>query len=479
MDRHMFRTALPDSLRVVVVAALLALAPSVLAQELEIAVSPTPVGSGARAAGMADAFVAIADDATAASWNPAGLVQLERPEISVVGSFNAVFEEFSAPWHPELKGEQDVSNYDLNYLSVAYPLPFLVLGRNAIVSLNYQRKYDFSRDFVTDYNKAYVTSQRPLLLYKQWDFKQDGGLSTLTPAFAIELTHRLSVGVAVNFWRSSLLSENGWDQSIRRESVNFAGSWMTYRQKETTESYSDFSGENFTLGLLWNPNDRWSIGLRYDTAFTGEVDYELKEWTIYTGFINDLDVVASVRKHKRHVRFPDTLALGAAFRPTDRLTLALDIARTDWNDFYVKDNNGNRRSLVDFSDQNEPLTRSRFDPTYTVRFGLEYVLLPKEPRETMPHLWTLRGGLFYDQEPASGRELDGFHWPGDVGDGDPDDFYGLAAGVGLQLWQRVNIDFAYQLRYGNDVNSDFIRGVTGFSEDVLQHRALLSTVIYF
>ena len=39
---------------------------------------PSPVGSGARAAGIGSAFVAVADDATAASWNPAGLVQLER-----------------------------------------------------------------------------------------------------------------------------------------------------------------------------------------------------------------------------------------------------------------------------------------------------------------------------------------------------------------------------------------------------------------
>ncbi len=42
-------------------------------------------GSGARALGMAGAFTAIADDATAASWNPAGLCVLERPEASLVG----------------------------------------------------------------------------------------------------------------------------------------------------------------------------------------------------------------------------------------------------------------------------------------------------------------------------------------------------------------------------------------------------------
>ena len=47
----------------------------------------SPVGSGARALGMGSAFIAIADDATAASWNPGGLIQLDRPEISVVGDY--------------------------------------------------------------------------------------------------------------------------------------------------------------------------------------------------------------------------------------------------------------------------------------------------------------------------------------------------------------------------------------------------------
>jgi hypothetical protein len=43
-------------------------------------------GSGARAAGMANAFIAVSDDGTAASWNPAGLGQLRKPELSVVSS---------------------------------------------------------------------------------------------------------------------------------------------------------------------------------------------------------------------------------------------------------------------------------------------------------------------------------------------------------------------------------------------------------
>ena len=40
---------------------------------------------GARSLGMGGAFAAVADDATAAFANPAGLTQLTRPEISVEG----------------------------------------------------------------------------------------------------------------------------------------------------------------------------------------------------------------------------------------------------------------------------------------------------------------------------------------------------------------------------------------------------------
>ena len=40
--------------------------------------APMPSGSGARALGFAGAFTAVADDATAASWNPGGLWLLSR-----------------------------------------------------------------------------------------------------------------------------------------------------------------------------------------------------------------------------------------------------------------------------------------------------------------------------------------------------------------------------------------------------------------
>jgi hypothetical protein len=111
-----------------------------LPPSFNFATSPNPVGSGARAAGKAFAFIGVADDATAASHNLGGLVQLERPEVSIVGSYFRRLETQDVT-QPETRVEdQAFGSLDLNYLSGVYP--FQLLRRNVVVSLNVQRLFD-------------------------------------------------------------------------------------------------------------------------------------------------------------------------------------------------------------------------------------------------------------------------------------------------------------------------------------------------
>src|SRR3990170_6721045 len=106
--------------------------------------TPLPVGSGARAIGQGSAFIAVADDATAASWNPGALIQLERPECSVVYSFLSTQQEFNPGSTGLSLSNEAVSRSDLNYVSMAYP--FRVFGKNMVAALNYQQIYDFHMD---------------------------------------------------------------------------------------------------------------------------------------------------------------------------------------------------------------------------------------------------------------------------------------------------------------------------------------------
>ena len=433
-------------------------------QELEFPISPSPVGSGARAAGMADAFVAIADDATAASWNPAGLVQLERPEFSVVGSFNALREDFDALGHPEFLSEHTDSNVDLNFMSFVYPLPTLPTGRNASVSLSYQRKYDFSRSFETDFLTSFQIGSLVADQLQTIQYDQEGGLSAITGTLAVELTRRLSIGVAINFWRDSFLGSNGWSQTTDEFALTSIGdNEPTVTERSLTESYRNFRAENYVIGILWNFSEGWNLGVRYDTGFTGT-----------TKFRSDSSSFETVNE-KRRVEFPATLALGLSRRVNDRLTFSVDFSFTKWEKFRVTREDGSQFSLIDASDPRDTDSPSNFDPTITVRLGVEYLFIDRIQRERMDYLWSLRGGLFYDQEPASGESLG----DGNGTSGEPDDFYGIAGGIGLLVHGSLNLDLAYQLRYGPNVNADFFRGVDGFNEDVTQHRVLVSAVLYF
>jgi len=69
------------------------------------------IGVGARAAGMGEAYVAIADDATAVYWNPAGIARLSGQSISInhtAWPANVLFDQaayvFSIKWIPGMLG---------------------------------------------------------------------------------------------------------------------------------------------------------------------------------------------------------------------------------------------------------------------------------------------------------------------------------------------------------------------------------------
>lgn len=439
------------------------------AAQLEFSVSPTPVGSGARAAGMADAFLSIADDATAASWNPAGLVQLQRPEISVVGAFNSISEEFRSSDLPDLNSEHNVHAAELNFLSVVYPLPVSLGTSNISLSLSYQRKFDFSRAFDVALTNMTDLNGTPINSVTTHNFDQSGGFATISPSIAVELTEKLSVGASFNIWRSSFLSENGWEKEVNSVATTTIGTGEPQITTQTSrEEYNDLEGENYIIGILWRPTPKLSLGIRYDTGFTGDVDFQGR-------LVRNGMELANVEEN-REIRFPRTVSWGASYRFSDRFMMALDMSRTDWNDFYVESESGQKFSLVDGTDIDDPDTATDLHPTMTVRLGGEYVFIPKNTGVELNRLWSVRGGLFFDQEPASGRSIAAGR---PIGDGEPDNFYGFAAGVGLLAFQRFNFDVAYQFRYGNDVNSDFVSGVESFSEDVIQHRLIFSTVIYF
>ncbi len=415
-------------------------------QRIEIPSSFNPVGSGARALGMGGAFIAVADDATAASWNPAGLVQLEEPEMSVVGAYFYREEDLDFGTNPDGNGNQSVSKSRLNYMSATYP--FVLWGLNMVVSANYQNLYDLTREW----NFVLKQSSDVLDIIEDVDYDQDGTLSAWGLAYSVQILPTLSFGVTFNFWEDGIY-RNDWDQTVVQSgSGTLAGNRFTFESRSKDEF--SFSGFNMNLGILWNVTGGLNFGAVLKTPFTADIKHQ----SSFSSSIKFPDLPAAdssfSERSTEHedLDMPMSYGIGLAYRFSDNFTASFDIYRTEWDDFKLEDSNGNKISPI----SGLPSSESDVDPTYQARLGAEYLFI------TNKYIIPLRGGVFYDPAPAEGS---------------PDDFYGFSLGSGI-AGGRFVFDIAYQYRFGNNVGESILQNFD-FSQDVKEHTVYSSIIIHF
>ncbi len=108
-------------------------------QNIVLRNSFSPIGAGARGVGMGGAFIAVADDGTAATFNPAGLAQLRRAELALVG----VGSELSSTVQGSglIQGDSSLASHGaIDFVGLA--IPFDVSGRRLTFQLAYQRAVD-------------------------------------------------------------------------------------------------------------------------------------------------------------------------------------------------------------------------------------------------------------------------------------------------------------------------------------------------
>ncbi len=393
---------------------------------IEGASSLNPVGSGARAAGMGGAFIATADDATAASWNPAGLVHLEKPEFSLVYGYFNRDQSFSSGVHPEVSGNDQSMNADgINYASVA--VPFTLFGKNVVTSLNYQRLIDMNKSYgIPTYNFDPTTQMN------NFKYSQNGYLSTISPAFAIQVMPELYVGVALNIW-NDFLGASSWE-STQEGDIPLAGGLFRNKYKYT------FSGLNATVGALVNL-DKLSIGAVVKSPFNAT--------------IHQKDIGGGGMPDKKETwKMPMSVGLGLAYRFSDKFSSSIDAYWTQWSASVWKDFIG-----AEWNPIAGDLTANvgKPDDTTSVRLGAEYLFI--NDKSVIP----VRAGLFYDPQPGFKKV---------------DDYYGFSLGSGY-TYQKYSFDIAYQLRKGNNISAPEIVADGTVTSTTMQHTVLTSFIYRF
>jgi hypothetical protein len=191
---------------------------------------------GARSIGLGGAFVAIADDATAAFANPAGLVQILRPEISMELRFTASYND------AEFDPDQGISG--LGFFSFVFPAQRWALAlyshQMGSVTFGYDGLDSAMREFTV---RSYAA------------------------AAAIDITENLSVGAGLSYFNGdrspgagvSGFSDADWGLNaglLWRASPawNLAGFYRQGPEFEAREAQSCFSfPDEYGFGVAFRP----------------------------------------------------------------------------------------------------------------------------------------------------------------------------------------------------------------------------------
>jgi hypothetical protein len=386
-------------------------------------------GSGARAAGMGNAFIAVSDDGTAASWNPAGLSQLVKPELSLVYSAsrrNLFLEGYRTRDRSALFTALRTPNTatDLEFASAA--VPFSVGGRPVTVQVGWRRLFQISGRIQGDVRQISASpAGRPESLIR-FDNSSNGSVDLWSLAGAVRVTSRLSLGWSTDFYRGE------WAE---RANVSKDPGVLGPTDFSSIRVSNTIGGHTLNLGLL----------LAYPTVRAGVVyhgalrsGYEVTESTrssLSEPFDGNLGPDDGLE-----LRFPRSLGLGVAWLPKPLLRLALDVTYDEWTKFQVVGSPGSPDRAVSGFDALPPeLSATR--NTVTVNAGMER-LFPVRGRYVPARLG-------FTHEPQG--ERDPLLWI------DSDQMV-LAGGTGLNS-NSVKLDVSVEYRWGTLHNTENISPV--------------------
>jgi opacity protein-like surface antigen len=323
-------------------------------------------GFGARAFGLGGAFTAVADDATAASWNPAGLAQL--PEKQVQAGFGYLSRDSSRPKVSTLTMRLGSSAVESNayitglpvdqgfesstspypdFVTVAFPI---ALGANRLVlSMSGFRMDTFFEDrrsaprpeIINGLSAGNTNLQFRIGEYST-RFQQDGQSQTLNASAAVNFRERFLVGltlshVTTDYTKTS--ETNLQNYTMFYEGFGESASGSAWR-KDTREVNA--TGWFATVGLQYRVTPKVTLGATYRTGSRLNLDYS-EESKFTATFPINIDAGATDSKQKvisfsdsSDVTTADAFSLGLAIRPRLNWVVAIDYSWADWSDVTYK-----------------------------------------------------------------------------------------------------------------------------------------------
>lgn len=411
------------------------------------------VGSGARALGMGGAFIAVADDATAASWNPAGLCVLDDPEVSFVWKAKNSTGTQIAPVTRQI-GDQASSNFlmerlsatsfsssggGFDFASATYPLQ---IGKLKLVpQISMQRAIDFhfeekqGQPLLRNDNGASDGDISRLTQSETNHFDSDGSLDVWAASLGVSFHPKLYLGATLNWWTGRARFD-----SKRFEETLFCtqDECIPNTLDSSVNSSRSFDGFNLNIGALWKPAGWMNVGFVYKTPFQMEHHFDFQRAETVQ-FPDAAFQTHEIYSESGEIQWPRTLGAGVAWMPRQEITVAADYSQTAWSSakykFNFHDTISDSFEYIDDSGTRTAIWPTYFDPsqpenvfnqrqpdTWQLRAGAEYVFLS-------PFIVPLRVGIYRNRQFVKD------------GAGDPVTHTGLAFGFGFAR-SNFSVDMA-------------------------------------
>lgn len=316
---------------------------------------------GARALGMGGAFVAVADDATAVVANPAGLVILQRPEISAEAKFTKFRNTINAFTNTPTDGltnsvrsrefEDDVVTP--SFFSLVYPTERVVVAAFVRELINYESAFETRGVFFTDPSTGFVERLAPVRSKLDLQALNFGLGAAVNLAKEHPLLPNIGASLEFSFGRIRARLER-FDTLGPDGPPDFSAPLQT----ETVDG-TDL-GIGFNVGALWRPVRDLAVGVVYRRGPRYETTFEVVTPDLFG---------SAVTTRPFSLKVPDVVAAGVSYRFFERLTVAFEATHISYSqlvdDFQVVLGNVDRR-------------RYRVDDAVELHLGAEYIFFIKD-----------------------------------------------------------------------------------------------------
>ena len=331
----------------------------------------TLYGLGSRGPAMGGCLTALADDFSATCYNPAGVVEGRRTRISLGLQFTM----------PRLRVNNNLQTLE-DVVGIvggaSIPIPFggplkdrLALGLAVFLPTKSWRMVRIH----------FPPPSEPIFPLYEDRTEHFAGIACL----GVKLIEGVSIGGGVLFYP--------FDSPNRIESAETGalGTFEVDAELQLMVRYAAHGGIRISPGEFHESLEKLEIGLSYRGSIK---QYFALPANIELGFMPVSITLDGINHYS-----PAEINVGIAWRTTERLTLAVEGAWSNWSSFPPVHLRCGVAGINEFFPNFEDLfydpPHPNFEDVYTPRLGMEYVL-----RRSGWGGITLRGGYFYSRSPA-------------------------------------------------------------------------------